>query len=98
MRVPTDSEIDQAAAQLGLAQPLTPRQRTKVAKSLQLAVTMESDEAAADAASSDFAESVAATHARLLEAGLPERAAALVTAAIAPDVWRTTRGAAHAHQ
>lgn len=101
MRTPTDAEISDAAVRLGLiqpGQPVPPRIRVKVAKTLQVAEQMESDEQVKKVASSDFVQPVADTYAALVEAGLPDTAAGQVVAAIAPAIWRTTQGAAHARQ
>lgn len=94
-RVPSDAEITSVAARLGMP-AVTPRDRAKVAKAAQLAPQIDAHEAAAAESAADFAELISATHAGLLAAGIPDHAADLVVAAIAPDVWRTTQGAAHA--
>ncbi|WP_027500807.1 hypothetical protein [Rhodococcus sp. UNC363MFTsu5.1] len=94
-RVPSDAEIAATAERLGLP-AVTPRDRAKVAKTIQLAPQIDAEDRAAEVSAADFAESIAAAHTSLRDAGLPEHAAALVAAAIAPDVWRTTQGAAHA--
>lgn len=99
MPFPSEREINEAACRLGMSLPLKPSEYAKVAKAIQLAPKFEAeDQAAAKAAAApaDFATSIADAHAHLLAAGLTEHAAALVAAAIAPDVWRTTQGAAHA--
>ena len=101
MRVPSMAEREAAAVRLGLIQPgepLTPHLQKKLAKALQVAERMESDEEAKQVASSDFVQPVATTYTALIEAGLPDTAAAQVVAAIAPAIWRTTQGAAHARQ
>lgn len=98
-RVPSGSQIAETAERLGLALPLTPTQYKKVARAIQLAPRIEADEKAEEAvkaAPADFASAIADAHTHLLGAGVPEHAAALVVAAIAPDLWRTNQGAAHA--
>ncbi|MCQ4119886.1 hypothetical protein [Rhodococcus tibetensis] len=100
-RTPTDHEMQEAAERLGIVepgQPLPPRLRAKVAKAIQAAEKIEATEQAEAAASSDFVTPVATIHADLITAGLPETAAARVVAAIAPAIWRTSQGAAHARQ
>ncbi|WP_094980345.1 hypothetical protein [Rhodococcus pyridinivorans] len=99
MRPPTESEIQQAAIQLGHIEPGEPvpaRIRAKVAKALQLAVQMDSADDARDALSAGFVSTVSTTYADLTKAGLSDDAAARVVAAIAPHVWRANQGAAHA--
>lgn len=99
MRTPTEAEISHTAVQLGLirpGEPVPPRIRAKVAKTLQVAVQMESAEDAQEATSADFIRTVADTYSGLTGAGLPDEAAARVVAAIAPALWRTDQGAAHA--
>lgn len=99
VRTPTDSEIRQAAVQLGHTrpgEPVPPRIRAKVAKALQLAVQMDSADEARDASSAGFVSTITDTFAGLIGAGLSDDAAARVVAAIAPDVWRANQGAAHA--
>ncbi|NKW39069.1 hypothetical protein GS935_20325 [Rhodococcus hoagii] len=98
-RVPTEREIAEAAERLGLTPPLTPTEYKKVARAIQLAPQIEAEERAEEAvkaAPADFAASIADAHTHLLSAGVPEHAAALVVAAIAPDLWRKNQGAAHA--
>ncbi|PTR42029.1 hypothetical protein C8K38_111198 [Rhodococcus sp. OK611] len=97
MRVPSDAEINATAERLGMP-AVTPRERAKVAKACQLAPQIDDAERASEVSTADFAASIAAAHTGLLDAGLPEHAAALVAAAIAPDVWRKTQGAAHARR
>lgn len=98
-RVPSEREITEYAKRLDLPLPLTPKTRARVAKAIQLAPQIEAEDqaaAAVEAAPAAFAASIADAHTHLLGAGVPEHAAALVVAAIAPDIWRKTQGAAHA--
>lgn len=99
MPFPSEREINEAASKLGMSLPLKPSQYARVAKAIQLAPQIEAEEqaaAAVEAAPSTFADEIADAHVHLLGAGVPEHAAALVVAAIAPDIWRKTQGAAHA--
>lgn len=85
-RIPSDAEIAEAAAELGITGPIRGRIRAKVVRAMQLAETMPDDEGQDGAP--EFADAIASTHARLTEAGLPTSAADRVVAAIAPAVWR----------
>ncbi|MGN7133382.1 hypothetical protein ACTHQY_08925 [Rhodococcoides corynebacterioides] len=99
MRTPSDAEINDAAVELGLVgrgEPLTPRLRAKVAKTIQLAGRIDAEEQVARETSTGFAAAAAATYTDLVEAGIPDTAAARVVAAIAPQLWRDNQGAAHA--
>jgi hypothetical protein len=96
-RIPSDREMTLAAEQLGLIQPgetVPPRLRAKVARAIQLADDAREAEHAEDDPAGDFVSPIASTFADLIKAGLSEDAAARVVAAIAPSVWRTTKGAA----
>lgn len=67
-----------------------------MAKAIQMAKRMQADEAAQVALTGDFAKPIAQIYTDLIQAGLPDTAADRVVAALAPTLWRTTQGAAHA--
>lgn len=100
--VPTMAEREAAAIRLGKLKPgekMSPQLQTQMAAIVQKAHDLDAADAADAAAeinSTDFATPIAATYDALIEGGLPEHAAARVVAAIAPAVWRTNQGAAHA--
>ncbi|RVW06225.1 hypothetical protein [Rhodococcus spongiicola] len=94
MKPPSDTEIRQAAETLGLIEPgdpVPPRLRARVAKTIHAAALIDADDAAEQAHPPDFADQIATTHTRLIEAGLDTSAADRVVAAIAPAVWRDSQ-------
>lgn len=98
-RIPSMAEREAAAVRLGLiepGQPLTPRLQRKMADILATAEEIEADDAARAQSTTAFVAPITTTYAALVEAGLPDHAAAQVVAAIAPAIWRTNQGAAHA--
>lgn len=88
-RVPTDDEINQAAADLGIPLPVRGAMRAKLANTILLAETLPDEDTTEDT-EPGFVEQIARTHADLIEAGLPATTADRVVAAIAPAVWRDT--------
>ncbi len=101
LRTPSDAEINAAAIALDVIKPgerLRPRDRAKVAKTIQIAEQLpdEDDEDEDEPAPSDPIALIAQTHADLIKAGLTDLAADRITAAIAPQIWRDNQGAAHA--
>lgn len=97
MRTPTDSEINNAAIELGLIEPgncVPPRLRAKVAKTIQLSSALDAEDESPFAISMPVAR-LATTYNGLIEAGIPDHAAARIAAALAPEIWRTESGAAH---
>lgn len=98
MRTPNQREIEQAAVELGYikpGEPVPPRLYSKVAKAVQLTADLPPDDEDDDT-SSDFVDDIVTTYDALIEGGLSDTAADRVVAAIAPAIWRETRGAAHA--
>lgn len=98
-RIPSMDEREAAAIRLGVIEPgekLTPRQQRQMADVLQAAGRIEAEDAARQTAAADFVAPITTTYDALIEGGLPEHAAAQVVAAIAPAIWRTNQGAAHA--
>lgn len=98
-RVPSMAEREAAAIELGMIEPgetLSPQLQNKMAKVLAVRDDLAAQEVAQEAESSGFVTPVADTYSGLIEAGLPESAAAQVVAAVAPLIWRANRGAAHA--
>lgn len=98
-RVPSMAEREEAAIRLGKLKPgekMSPQLQTQMAAIVQKAHDLDAADAAAEINTADFATPIAATYGALIEGGLPEHAAARVVAAIAPAVWRTNQGAAHA--
>ncbi|MDV6275306.1 hypothetical protein R3Q06_17560 [Rhodococcus erythropolis] len=96
---PSDAEINAAAIELGIIKPgerLRPRDRAKVAKTIQVAEQLPDEDDEDEPAPSDPIELIAQTHADLIKAGLTDLAADRITAAIAPHIWRDNQGAAHA--
>ncbi|MFY2788450.1 hypothetical protein [Rhodococcus sp. MALMAid1271] len=93
------AERESAAIELGiieLGETLSPQLQNKMAKVLAVRDDLAAQEVAQEAESSGFVTPVADTYSGLIEAGLPESAAAQVVAAVAPLIWRANRGAAHA--
>lgn len=91
MRLPTDNEIDTAAQQLGIADDngtCPPNRRAQVAKSLLLAVDEDRREASRSAGIAAVVADVVDVHRRLV-AELEPAAAAAITAALAPEIYRT---------
>lgn len=98
-RVPSMAEREEAAVRLGKLKPgekMSPQLQTQMAAIVQKAHDLDAADAAREVNSADFATPIVATYDALIEGGLPEHAAARVVAAIAPAVWRTNQGAAHA--
>jgi hypothetical protein len=99
MRTPSDSEITNTAIELGLinhGKRVPPRLRAKVAKTIQLARELDADSESSSCISTPIAL-IATTYSDLVEAGIPDHAAARIAAALAPEIWRTESGAAHDH-
>ncbi|ORL01566.1 hypothetical protein [Prescottella equi] len=99
MRTPNQHEIEQAAVELGYIKPgerVPPRLYSKVAKAVQLTADLPPEDDTDDAPAEDFVDDIVTTHTALIEGGLSDTAADRVVAAIAPAIWRETRGAAHA--
>lgn len=97
-RVPSMAEREAAAIELGMIEPgetLSPQLQNKMAKVLAVRDDLAAQEVAREAESTGFVTPVADTYNGLIEAGLPESAAAQVVAAVAPSIWRANRGAAH---
>ncbi|RAL31150.1 hypothetical protein [Rhodococcus sp. AQ5-07] len=98
MRTPTDAEITNTAVELGLIESgdsVPPRLRAKVAKTIQLATQLDAEDEPTRP-TSDAVTLIATTYSDLLEAGIPDHAAVRIAAALAPEIWRTNVGAAHA--
>lgn len=100
-RPPSIEERTRIAVDLGLIEPgeaLSPRLQIKLANVRALAERNEDEEDRA--AKADPVPELADTYRRLIEAGLPEHAAARVVAALAPGIAgrAKTDGAAHAQQ
>lgn len=99
-RVPSLEERTEYAIALGLIAPgesLSPTLQTKTAQLIALAEQIEDEEDRAAAA--DPVPEITDTYARLIEAGLPDFAAASIVAALAPGIaGRANQGAAHAPQ
>lgn len=99
LRTPNDAEINAAAIELGIiksGERLRPRDRAKVAKTIQVAEQLPDEVDEDEAAPCDPIALIAQTHADLIKAGLTDLAADRITAAIAPQIWRDNQGAAHA--
>ncbi|MFC1474136.1 hypothetical protein [Rhodococcus qingshengii] len=102
LRTPSDAEINAAAIALDVIKPgerLRPRDRAKVAKTIQIAEQLPDDDDEDDEDElppSDPIALIAQTHADLIKAGLTDLTADRITAAIAPQIWRDNQGAAHA--
>ncbi len=99
LRTPSDAEINAAAIALDVIKPgerLRPRDRAKVAKTIQIAEQLPDEDDEDELAPSDPIALIAQTHADLIKAGLTDLAADRITAAIAPQIWRDNQGAAHA--
>lgn len=97
-RIPSAAEIEAAATELGIPLPVRGPVRSRVVATIQLA---EQHDAADDlAAAVDPVPAIAKTYRRLIEDGLPDHAAALIVAALAPGIAARakTDGAAHAPQ
>ena len=97
MRIPTDCEIRATAVALGLVRPgenVPPNLRAKVAKTIQMADELNAEEEPF-LRDSDPIALIATTYNDLIEAGIPDHAAAHIAAALAPEIWRTESGAAH---
>lgn len=98
-RVPSLAEREEAAIRLGKLKPgekMSPQLQTQMAAIVQKAHDLDAADAEREINSADFATPIVTTYDALIEGGLPEHAAARVVAAIAPAVWRTNQGAAHA--
>ncbi|MGM5069822.1 hypothetical protein EU244_033910 [Rhodococcus qingshengii] len=99
MPTPTDAEITAAAIELDVIKPgekLRPRDRSKVAKTIQIARQMPPEDDEDELPPSDPIVLIAHAHADLIKAGLTDLAADRITAALAPHIWRDNQGAAHA--
>ncbi|GAB7515141.1 hypothetical protein [Rhodococcus sp. no. 34] len=99
LRTPSDAEINAAALALDVITPgerLRPRDRAKVAKTIQIAEQLPNEGDEDELPPSDPIALIAQTHADLIKAGLTDLAADRITAAIAPQIWRDNQGAAHA--
>lgn len=97
LRTPTDTEITNTAIELGLIKPggkVPPQLRAKVAKTIQLASQLDAEDESSSTVSTPVAL-IATTYNDLIEAGIPDHAAARIAAALAPEIWRTESGAAH---
>jgi hypothetical protein len=105
-RVPTQAELLEAATELGIElKPngaIPPRVYRKLVDVVreswrEIAKEVADDEAVGRSAkeASAFSTSMAQHMTELQERGISESSAALIAAAIAPTVWRDTKGAAH---
>jgi hypothetical protein len=100
MKTPNQREIEQASVELGFSKPgerVPPRIYSRIAKAIQLTAALPSDDEESTP-STDFVDEIVTTHAALIEGGVSTTAADRVVAAIAPAIWRDTRGAAHARE
>ncbi|WP_328660364.1 hypothetical protein [Nocardia salmonicida] len=91
MRVPTDDEINTAAQQMGCADDngvCPPSLRSRVAKALLEAVADDERQAARSAGIDTVVAEIADLHHRLADA-IGTKAAATVTASLAPMIYRT---------
>ena len=97
MRTPNDAEITNTAIELGLIKhgdKVPPHLRAKVAKTIQMADELNTEEEPFFRDSDPIAL-IATTYNDLIEAGIPDHAAAGIAAVLAPEIWRTESGAAH---
>lgn len=92
--VPTEHEMREAGVRLGLlaeGEPIPPRLRGKLARTVELA----KEEAVAEQAAADLTTAVTTPvldmwHA-LVDGGIPDDSAARIVAAVAPHIWRTNQ-------
>lgn len=102
MRVPTDDEINDAAVDLGLADAdgrCPPKYRSRVARAVQLAQSDTDETERAEVSRASAVDEIVEVRNQLAAALGDDAAATTITAALAPEIYRTAheRNRAHAH-